>query len=106
VIATLRESESLVSYEALEGRDRELVQIVDAAYQRAEPEHKTFRGKAEEFYRLYRGFTDFRTQHRDARDRDAVTSAAQAEWGAELFIPFATRRSRRSSRGWWPRGRG
>jgi hypothetical protein len=77
-----------VSYEALEGRDRELVQIVDAAYQRAEPEHKTFRGKAEEFYRLYRGFTDFKDAHRGERDRDAVTSAAQAEWGAELFIPF------------------
>jgi hypothetical protein len=58
-----------------------------AAYQRAEPEHKTFRGKAEEFYRLYRGFTDFRDQRRDARDRDRW-SPTRAEWGAELFIPF------------------
>jgi hypothetical protein len=73
---------------ALEGRDRELVQIVESAWQRAEPEHKTFRAKAEEFYRLYRGFTDFRDQARDARDRDMLVSEAQATWGAELFIPF------------------
>lgn len=77
-----------MSYEVLEGRDRELVQIVERAYQRSEPEHKSFRTKAEEFYRLYRGFTDFRDQHRDARDRDSVTSEAIREWGAELFIPF------------------
>jgi hypothetical protein len=77
-----------VSYEALEGRDRELVQIVERAYRLAEPEHKTFRGKAERFYQLYRGFTEFRKAHQGERDRDVVTSAAQAEWGAELFIPF------------------
>jgi hypothetical protein len=77
-----------MSYDVLEGRDRELVQIVDRAYQRAEPEHRTFRGKAEEFYRLYRGFTDFREHARDFRDRDAAVSAAVSEWGAELFIPF------------------
>jgi hypothetical protein len=77
-----------VSYALLEGRDRELVQIVETAWQRAEPEHKTFRGKAEEFYRLYRGFTDFREQARDARDRDEVVNAAVNTWGAELFIPF------------------
>jgi hypothetical protein len=78
-----------VSYDTLEGRDRELVQIVERAYQQAEPEHKNFRDKAEQFYRLYRGFTDFR---RDApkryRDQDDTISAAVEEWGAELFIPF------------------
>ena len=78
-----------MSYDVLEGRDRELVQLVEAAFQRAEPEHKTFRGKAEEFYRLYRGFTDFREAHKDSRDRDEVIGDAQASWGAELFIPFA-----------------
>jgi hypothetical protein len=55
-----------VSYE-LEGRDRELVQIVERAYRLAEPEHKTFRSKAEGFYRLYRGFTDFREATKHSR---------------------------------------
>jgi hypothetical protein len=77
-----------VSYTTLEGRDGELVQIVERAYQRAEPEHRTFRGKAEEFYRLYRGFSDFRDGASNARDRDQVVADAKAEWGAELFIPF------------------
>jgi hypothetical protein len=76
-----------VSYE-LEGRDRELTQIVERAYRLAEPEHKTFRAKAESFYRLYRGFTDFREQTRHYRDQDAAVSAAREQWGAELFIPF------------------
>jgi hypothetical protein len=74
--------------EALEGRDRELVNLVESAYQRAEVEHKVFRGKAEEFYRLYRGFTDFKDSHRGERDRDMTHSDAVNTWGAELFIPF------------------
>ncbi|HTE62320.1 MAG TPA: hypothetical protein VK631_18340, partial [Solirubrobacteraceae bacterium] len=75
---------------SLEGPERELVQVVEQAYQRAEPEHKTFRDKADEFYRLYRGFTDFRDQVAKGhyRDRDAAQREAQAEWDAELFIPF------------------
>jgi hypothetical protein len=73
---------------AVEGRDRELVQIVEDAYRKAEPEHRTFRQRAEESYRLYRGFTDFRDAHKDRRDRDDTTADAIREWGAELFIPF------------------
>jgi hypothetical protein len=76
----------------LEGRERELVQIVERAYQRAEPEHRTFRSKAEEFYRLYRGFQDFRDATVGARgkprDMDVAVSEAKDHWGAELFIPF------------------
>jgi hypothetical protein len=75
-----------VSYTTLEGRERELVNLVERAYARAEPEHRTFRVKAEEFYRLYRGFSDFRESA--PRDRDAAVADAQREWGAELFIPF------------------
>jgi hypothetical protein len=79
-----------VSYEALEGRERELVQIVERAYRLAEPDHKTFRDKAEGFYKLYRGFTEFTRRGRtDFRDRDQALSAAKEQWGAELFIPFA-----------------
>src|SRR3954470_4760304 len=79
-----------MSYEALEGRERELAQIVERAYRLAEPEHRTFRHKAEGFYKLYRGFTEFRKRARtDFRDRDQAVSAAQDEWGADLFIPFA-----------------
>ena len=75
---------------ALEGRERELVQIVERAYQRAEPEHRQFRLKAEEDYRLYRGFTDFKKDSQSHyRDADEVISEAKNEWGAELFIPFA-----------------
>src|SRR4051812_38143300 len=76
---------------ALEGRERELQQIVEKAYQRAEPEHKSFRSKAEEFYRLYRGFTDFREAagRSHFRDADDAVATAQDQWGAELFIPFA-----------------
>src|SRR4051794_15999984 len=74
---------------ALEGRDGDLTRIVEAAYRRAEPEHKNFRDKAEEFYRLYRGFTDFRHSLSSARDADQIVSEARSEWGAELFIPFA-----------------
>jgi hypothetical protein len=72
----------------LEGRDGDLTRIVEAAYRRAEPEHKTFRNKAEEFYKLYRGFTDFRDWASSARDADQIVSEARSEWGAELFIPF------------------
>jgi hypothetical protein len=72
----------------LEGRDAELVAIVERAYQRSEPEHRTFRSKAEEFYRLYRGFTDFKANVTSYRDADQVISSAQEQWGAELFIPF------------------
>jgi hypothetical protein len=72
----------------LEGRERELVQIVEKAYQRSEPEHKSFRDKADEFYRLYRGYTELRKHARSARDADEVVAAARSEWGAELFIPF------------------
>jgi hypothetical protein len=79
-----------VSYDTLEGRDRELVGIVERAYHLAEPEHRTFRTKAEGFYKLYRGFTEFARRARTgARDRDQMVTAAQEEWGAELFIPFA-----------------
>jgi hypothetical protein len=76
---------------ALEGREHELQQIVEKAYLCAEPEHKSFRSKAEEFYRLYRGFTDFRDAvgRSHFRDADDVVSSAQEQWGAELFIPFA-----------------
>jgi hypothetical protein len=70
----------------LEGRERELTQIVEGAYRRAEPDSRTFRTKAEEFYRLYRGFTDFRKEQ--FRDSDQAVTAAQETWGAELFIPF------------------
>jgi hypothetical protein len=56
----------------LEGRDGDLARIVEAAYRRAEPEHKTFRNKAEEFYKLYRGFTDFRDWASTARDADQI----------------------------------
>jgi hypothetical protein len=74
----------------LDDRDRALVETVRKAYRRAEPEHKTFRSKAEEFYRLYRGFTDFREQVGNGhyRDADQVVSEAKDYWGAELFIPF------------------
>jgi hypothetical protein len=72
----------------LEGRDAELAAIVERAYQRSEPEHRTFRSKAEEFYRLYRGFTDFKENVSSYRDADQVISSAQEQWGAELFIPF------------------
>lgn len=75
---------------ALEGRERELVQIVEHAYQRAEPEHRQFRLKAEEDYRLYRGFTEWKQGNaKRARDADEVIGEAREEWGAELFIPFA-----------------
>jgi hypothetical protein len=64
------------------------VTLVTHCFRQAEPEHSTFRRKAEEFYRLYRGFTDFRGRAKDARDRDEVIYEAQKTWGAELFIPF------------------
>ena len=74
---------------ALEGRERDLVQIVEKAYKRSEPEHKSFRDHADEFYRLYRGFTDFKKNVASHyRDADQVVAAARSEWGAELFIPF------------------
>jgi hypothetical protein len=74
----------------LEGPERELVQIVEQAYRRSEPEHKSFRDKADEFYRLYRGYTDFKREvsHNGYKDADAVVASAQQQWGAELFIPF------------------
>jgi hypothetical protein len=78
-----------VSYDTLEGRDRELVQIVERAYRLAEPEHKQFRDKAEQFYKLYRGFSEMRRSIKTKRDQDDAISAAKAEWGADLFIPFA-----------------
>jgi hypothetical protein len=68
--------------------ERSQVAQVERCYRAAEPEHSTFRRKAEEFYRLYRGFTDFRGRAKDARDRDEVIYEAQKQWGAELFIPF------------------
>jgi len=75
---------------ALEGLERELVQTVEDAYRRAEPEHRQFRLKAEEDYKLYRGFSEFRNDNASAyRDADEVISEAKNEWGAELFIPFA-----------------
>jgi hypothetical protein len=75
---------------ALEGRDRELVTIVEDAYRRAEPEHRQFRLKAEEDYKLYRGFSDWKNDNVSrSRDADEVISEARNEWGAELFIPFA-----------------
>jgi hypothetical protein len=79
-----------VSYTALDDADRELAEVVIKAMARAEVEHKSFRDKADEFYRLYRGFTDFRKDvaHGHYRDADQVVAAAQDEWGAELFIPF------------------
>jgi hypothetical protein len=67
---------------------RAQVAQVERCYRSAEPEHATFRRKGEEFYRLYRGFTDFRGRAKDARDRDEVIHEAQKTWGAELFIPF------------------
>jgi hypothetical protein len=76
---------------ALEGRERELVQLVEAAFRRAEPEHRQFRLKAEEDYKLYRGFSEFKRDAgtRSPRDADDVIGDARNEWGAELFIPFA-----------------
>jgi hypothetical protein len=68
--------------------ERGQVALVERCYRQAEPEHSVFRRKAEEFYRLYRGFTDFRGRAKDARDRDEVIYEAQKTWGAELFIPF------------------
>ena len=75
---------------ALEGLERELVQTVEDAYRRAEPEHRQFRLKAEEDYKLYRGFSEWKNDNATAyRDADDVISEAKNEWGAELFIPFA-----------------
>jgi hypothetical protein len=75
---------------ALEGREAELVAIVERAYRQAEPDHRQFRLKAEEDYKLYRGFSEFKRDAKTrSRDADQVISEAQNEWGAELFIPFA-----------------
>jgi hypothetical protein len=56
---------------ALEGRERELVQLVEAAFRRAEPEHRQFRLKAEEDYKLYRGFSEFKRDAATRSPRDA-----------------------------------
>lgn len=75
---------------ALEGRDAELVKLVEDAYRRAEPEHRQFRTKAEEDYKLYRGFSEWKNDNATRyRDADEVVNEAKNEWGAELFIPFA-----------------
>lgn len=74
----------------LEGPEREHVQIVEKAYRRSEPEHRSFRDHADEFYRLYRGFTDFKKDvaRNSYRDANTVVASAREQWGAELFIPF------------------
>jgi hypothetical protein len=77
-----------VSYDRLPEEDQALVRTVERAYKLAEPEHKSFRDKADEFYKLYRGFTDWRDSRTHYRDQDVVLAEARAEWGAELFIPF------------------
>ena len=68
--------------------DDALVKRVRWAFQQAEPEHRAFVRKGEEFYALYRGFQDFRRYAKSARDLDEVVSDAKKTWGAELFIPF------------------
>ena len=72
----------------LDDADKQLLDVVERAYRRSEPDHKTFRDKADEFYRLYRGFSDWRQEQTPYRDQDDAVSEAQEEWGAELFIPF------------------
>jgi hypothetical protein len=75
---------------ALEGREAALVKLVEDAFRRAEPEHRQFRIKAEEDYKLYRGFSDWKSDNvSHSRDADSVVAEAKNEWGAELFIPFA-----------------
>jgi hypothetical protein len=77
-----------VSYDRLDDADQALVKIVERAYKLAEPEHKSFRDKADEFYKLYRGFSEWRRDQTPYRDQDQVLAEARAQWGAELFIPF------------------
>lgn len=74
----------------LDDADRALVQKVETCFQNAKADHDAFMRKAEGWYGLYRGYTDFRSRAGkvDARDRDEVIHEAQKQWGAELFIPF------------------
>lgn len=52
--------------------------------------HKKFTDRANHFYGLYRSYQDWkRSLPVDRRDRDLGLKSAAAEWGTELFIPYA-----------------
>ena len=68
-------TELMATTRALAEKDDALagcIAVVESAYRRSEPEHRSFREKADEFYRLYRGFSDFRENRATPyRDQDS-----------------------------------
>lgn len=68
---------------------RDLVAQITTRFNHADQGvHQRFRDRANHFWGLYRGYSDWKAGL-SPRDRDPGLAAAKRDWGAELFIPYA-----------------